>query len=344
MSQYGVKEVMNFTMAKYVPDALKREPILTVDYATMTDIENAGERVDITGGRGNARLLSFDHSKTVAINVSLPLVDLKMLSLISGDEVSEKVSNIFRKEVMCVSLDSGTGVAYVELKRKPVDGSTFLYKLEGNRDMGIQAIAVDVAPVGDIGVGEMYVDGDNRKIIVDKATFPIGEEIVVFYTSNTGGKVENLRIDPAMFPQTISIFGDTLFRNQYTEEDEVYNVVVHKGRIRPEYTLSMNATDASVLDFTVDVYAFREKCKNRDTYIEYIKDDSEYDFGNANLTAYNLALATIDVGDKALYTPESWAIYQSIVKSNVVNQFDTQAQVDFATATITSAQGLLVTV
>ena len=53
----------------------------------------------------------------------------------------------------------------------------------------------------------------------------------------------------------------------------MYNVRIHKGRIRPEYTLSMNATDVAVLEFTMDVYAFREKCKNRDTYIEYIKEE-----------------------------------------------------------------------
>ena len=37
MAQYGVKEVMDFTIANYVPNLLEREPILTVDYAKMTD-------------------------------------------------------------------------------------------------------------------------------------------------------------------------------------------------------------------------------------------------------------------------------------------------------------------
>ena len=274
MAQYGVKEVMNFTLANYVPNLLDREPILTVDYATMTDVANAGERIDISGGRGNARLLSFDHSKTVEVNVTLPLIDMKMLALISGDEVTEEISKIFRKEVICPVKDTSTDAVYIDLKRKPLEGSVYLYKLEGNRDMGKKGVPVAELPlVGDLKDDEIFIDGENKKITVSATTFPVGEEVVVFYTSETTVAVENLRIDPTRFPKTVSVFGDTLFRNQYNELDEVYNVRIHKARMRPEYTLSMNATDVAVLEFTMDVYAFREKCRNRDTYIEYIKDD-----------------------------------------------------------------------
>lgn len=265
---------MNFTLANYVPDLLKREPILTVDYAQMTDVANAGERIDIGGGRGHARLLSFDHSKTVEINVTLPLIDMKMLALISGDEVTEEISKIFRKEVICPVKDDLTENVYIELKRKPIADSVYLYKLSGNRDMGTKGTPVDELPLtGNLTGTDIFIDGENKKITVSADTFPVGEEIVVFYTSETTVAVENLRIDPTRFPKTVSVFGDTLFRNQYTELDEVYNVRVHKARMRPEYTLSMNSTDVAVLEFTMDVYAFREKCKNTDTYIEYIKDD-----------------------------------------------------------------------
>lgn len=277
MAQYGVKEVLDFTIAKYTPNLIEREPMIHVDYATMTDVENAGERIDVGGGRGHARLLSFDHSKTVAVNFSLPLIDMKMLALISGDEVVDKVSNVFRKETICVEMDSDTNQAFIELKRKPIENSVYLYRLDGLRDLGTQAKPLDVAPSGDIGVGEMFVDEGNKKIIVDAETFPVGEEVIVFYTSTTEMKVENLRVDPTMFPKAVSVFGETIFRNQYTEEDEFYNVRIHKGRMRPEYTLSMNSTDVAVLEMTMDVYAYREKCRNRDTYIEYIKDDSNYE-------------------------------------------------------------------
>lgn len=271
MAQYGVKEVMDFTLAKYNPDILKREPIISVDYAQITDVVNTGERLPVSGGRGNATLMSFDHSKTTEVNITLPLIDLKMLALISGDEITEKIEKLFKREVVCVAEDENTDEAYIELKRKPLEGSVYLYKLEGNRDLGSKGVEVEEG-TGLTGK-EIFVDSDNKKILVSTDTFAVGEEVVVYYTSETLHKVTKLRVDPTKFPQTISVFGDILWKNQYSEEEEIYNVRIHKGRIRPEYTLSMSATDVAVLELTMDVYAFKEKCTGRETYIEYIQDD-----------------------------------------------------------------------
>lgn len=341
MSQYGAKEVMDYTIAEYSPNLLERKPILSVDYAQMTGITVNGERLDLNGGRGNARLMSFDHSKTVEVTFTLPLIDLKMLSIISGDEITEKVANIFRREVVCPVEDKNTGEVYIELKRKPVEKSVYLYQLLRSRDMGLQAKEVGTPPVGNLEYKEMYVDGDNRKIILDKVAFPVGEEVVVFYTSNTGGKAESLRIDPTKFPKAVSIFGDMLWREDFEEQDEIHHMTIHKARFRPEYTLNMSGTDVAVLELTADVFAFREKCQNKSTYIEYVKDDSNYDFVIADMTDYNNALELVPYSDKHLYTPESWNVYQSVLRANEVGQFDTQAQVDIATANIEKAQECL---
>lgn len=59
----------------------------------------------------------------------------------------------------------------------------------------------------------------------------------------------------------------------------------------------------------------------------------------ADLTAYEAALAAVDVED---YTAESWAIYAAVVGANVVTEEDTQEDVDAATAAIVAAQEALV--
>ncbi|MGC9610945.1 MAG: peptidoglycan-binding protein [Minisyncoccia bacterium] len=61
----------------------------------------------------------------------------------------------------------------------------------------------------------------------------------------------------------------------------------------------------------------------------------------ANLTAYNAALAAVHEAD---YTAASWTTYQGVVAANVVTVASTQAAVNTATANITAAQGSLVTV
>lgn len=306
--QSGIKEVMDFVLTEYHPNILKRKPLITVDYAQMTEIVNNGERLDVSGGRGNARLLSFDHSKTVEVNVTLPLVDLKMLALISGDEITKKIEALFKRETMCVIVDENTGEGYIELTRKPLEKSVYLYVLEGNRSDGEAGKPLDELPSTDLKDNEFYVDANNRKIIVSLDTFKEGEEVVVYYHTDTVHPVTKLRVDPTKFPKAVSVFGETLWRDQYTEEDEVYNVRIHKARIRPEYTLSMSATDVAVLELTMDVYAFREKCTGRETYIEYIADD-DLDFldgeegGEEENTPIGNALKSVDkLVDNGEYT------------------------------------------
>ena len=277
MAQYGVKEVMNFTLADYKPNALERTPILSVDYAQVTDIENGGERIDIQGGRGNKKLLSFDHSKTTAIKVTIPLVDFRMLSLISGDTVEEKIKNIFKREVLIAQEDDTTGDIFVDLKKEPIGASLYVYKLEGNRDLGTQLKPVALS--GTIAVGEYELvtgtSGLDDRIIVDPTTIAKGEEVVVYYHTTTTAPVQTMQINPEKFSKAISLYGDTLFRNQFTEEDEVYNVVGHKGRIRPNYTLQMNATDVTVLELTIDLYSVKDQTTGEEMYLEYIKDEAE---------------------------------------------------------------------
>lgn len=273
MAQYGIKEVMNFTIAKYDPNPLLREPLLSVDYAQVTGIENSGERVDISGGRGNKKLLSFDHSKTTALNITLPLVDLKMLAMISGDDMEDTIKDIFKREVLLVQEDGTTGSTYVELGKAPINNSLYIYTLEGSRDLKTRLTAT--ATSGTVGDHEYELDTSHStpKLILNPDSNPEGSEVVVYYHTTTTNSVMNLQINPEKFPKTISIYGDTLFRNQYTEEDEVYNLVAHKGRIRPQYTLTMNATDTTVLEITVDLYAVKDQATGDEVYIEYIKDE-----------------------------------------------------------------------
>ena len=347
MAQYGIKEVMNFTLANYVPDLMKRNPILSVDYAQVTDIENAGERIDISGGRGNARLLSFDHSKTVALNITLPLVDLKMISLISGDEVEESIKKVFRKEILCPTVDSSTGNTFVQLKRKPIEESVYVYKLENGRDLGTQGIKISAPDTITSGAKEFLVDTTNKKISLDPTVFVEGEEIAIYYHAETTTKVETLRVDPNKFPKAVSLFGDTLFRNQFTEEDEVYNVRVHKGRIRPEYTLTMNATDVAVLELTMDVYAYKEQCTGRETYIEYIKDDdADYVSSETGIELNESAPPTFSLVGDVLTVPTG-TLDRAIVSA--IDSIDGSLQtyvsdVSAGTLTVTAEDGVTVKV
>lgn len=258
MAQFGIKEVLNFTIAKYNPNPTLAEPILTVDYATVSDIAAQAERLDINGGRGNKRLLSFDHTKVASLPITLPLVDLKMLALISGDKIEEQIKDVFKKEIVIV--EEGTlGKLKVTLQKTPLEGSLFVHKLEGFRDLGASILS-------DCTISGNVIEIENTPVAV-------GDEIVVFYHHKTSAAVQTMKFNPTVFGDAVTLFGDTLFRNQYTEEDEVYNFVAYKGRFQPNFTLSMNSTSATVLELTLDLYAYKDKGTQEETYYEFIKEE-----------------------------------------------------------------------
>lgn len=271
MAQYGIKEVMNMVVCEYNPIPEMAKPIVVLDYCQVTDVQNQAERLDINGGRGNKKLLSFDHSKVASLPITIPLVDMKMVSLLSGDDMEEKIQKIFKKETLTVFEKSGNN--YVELKNVPLDGTIFVNKLEGYRDFGK---ALKKASGGSPQTGEYVCDKaeDITKIKVDATDCPIGTELIVCYTHQTKNAVQSMAFNPEKFAKPITLKGDSLFRNQYTEEDEVYNFIAYKGKFQMNYTLSMNATSATVLETTLDLYAHKDKSTQTEKYYEWIKEET----------------------------------------------------------------------
>lgn len=277
MAQYGVKEVMNMVVCEYNPIPEQAKPIVVLDYCQVSDVMNQAERLDIQGGRGNKKLLSFDHSKVATMNITIPLVDMKMLSLLSGDDVAKRESTIFKKETL-TAVDAGVVGAgggnrtKVTLKKAPTNADTtmFVNKLEGFRDFGdsfTHEAFNDNAPV----------TGNNFQITGQDVHFlatdvPVGTEVIICYSHASGGQVETMSFNPEKFAKPVTLKGDSLFRNQYTEEDEVYNFIAYKGRFQMNYTISMNATSATVLETVLDLYAYKDKATQTEKYYEWIKE------------------------------------------------------------------------
>lgn len=272
MAQYGIKEVMNFTMTNYHRDPYKRRPIVYVDYAQITSMEIGAERHVINGGRGNGALLSFDHTKTARFNLTLPLVDLKMLALISGDKVEQKIREIYMRDELLIQEEKGE--KYVKLTRKPVANSIHLYNLDNCRDFGQKICPALQEGSVQLEEGQFIVDKDDpTKLILHEDHAPETDTMIAYYHYRTEDKVTSMRINPRNFPKAVSFYGDALWRDQCDECDEVYHVIGHKGKLLPNYELSMSGTDSAVLELTLEMYSVNDPTDNTPVYIEYIRDE-----------------------------------------------------------------------
>lgn len=274
MSQYGIKEVMNFTLANYHANPHKRRPLVWVDYAQVTAMNVGAERLEIDGGRGNGRLLTFDHSKKASFNLTLPLIDLKMLALISGDDVEQKIREIYKRDVLNIQEEDGK--KFVELTREPVKNSIHLYNLDNCRDIGDKICPALTEESVMLEEGQYSIDEENpKKLWLHKDHDPKTGTMIAYYHYKTQKEVTTMRINPEKFPRDVSFYGEALWRNQCSGCDEVYHVIGHRGKLLPEYELTMAGTDSAVLELTLEMIAVNDPTDNTPVYIEYIKDDMQ---------------------------------------------------------------------
>ena len=271
MAQYGIKEVMNVVISTFNKDFEYSTPFAIVDYAQVTGLEHSAERIDIRGGWGNPKLLSFDHSKTVTMTMSLPLVDFKLLSKISGDDVKKQISKIFKSERLTIK--RGNNGIFVNLERKPLENSAFFCNILDGRDLAENIELEGSTHKPNRNRCSLVTVGDETRLYFNQETIKEGTEVLVNYIFETKQATENIVFSTNKFPKYVTLRGECLFRNQITGEDEIYNFTGYKASFQDNYSLTMSATDPTVLELTIDFYAYKhpnfEGCEQ---YYELVKD------------------------------------------------------------------------
>lgn len=245
--QYGIKEVLDVNIL----DFATKTPLVFIDYATATSNENTGERLDLTGGRGNAKQMSFDHTRESTFQLTVPLVDLNLLSILTGDDIGTGMGEIFKREILTVVDNAGS--LEVELSQTPVDATNVkIYPLVGLRDLG------DITTSTTTGTTAVITDGAVA-----------GDEVVAFYQYSAPATSRKVAVKTTKFPKAVAIFGTGLARNQEDEQDYPCHVTVYKARPQMNMTFTMAGTEATNLEITFDLYEVKDSSGDGQ-YIDYI--------------------------------------------------------------------------
>lgn len=223
--KYGLKEVADVIFF----DVRTRRPVLVFDTLKVSNIENAAESAEATGGKGNSSLISWDYGRTATLTMQDALLSDQSLAMLAGSEVKnarENNRNITRYEVVIVGPEGAIDLSY-----EPV-GEVTAYD---NTD-GVLADELDVTG----GAGALTVTAEE------------GARVAVFYESEADADSTLITFSSDSFPHIYRVVGTSVVRDE-DGLDHPFQFVIPRAKLQAGFTFTMDPENVSTFDFNLNV-------------------------------------------------------------------------------------------
>ena len=286
------------------------QPVLYIDTATTSSLEQASSTVYAQGGRGNSRLIAWEGDKTLTFTVTDALISPVSLSMLSGaglvKTAGEKV-HVHATSAATMTINNGKGVIDLTdalLEFGKIGGTSGNQTIEGvTIDAGTDAPLFIIKTEDDGSItGDIVVSGGTNNIaykieaennVVTKATLEVDTPkwndsqsgtaitasvnvLVDYYVIKKSETVSEIQLTPADFAGYYYVEADTLFRSQSTGVDMPANLTFPNVKVQSGFTISMAGTgDPSTFDFTMDAfpgYTYFDKSKQVLCVIQVVED------------------------------------------------------------------------
>lgn len=272
------------------------QPVLYIDTATTSTLEQASSTVYAQGGRGNARLIAWEGDKTLTFTVEDALLSPIGYAVLSGaglfkgkstdtSKVHFHMTSMAILEVVPPAAGSSDPAsAYIDL----TDAIASYPNAEvciSDAPLYVMEVDEDGSVTGDLFVGNagesvqtVTVDGVTYKSKIafevapykksDTTKTPISSSVNVmvdYYIDLPGKQVFEADITENTFAGYYYVEADTLFRQQSTGKDLPANLTFPNVKIQSNFTIAMAGTgDPSTFTFTMDAfpgYTYFDKTK-----------------------------------------------------------------------------------
>lgn len=211
-------------------------PVLFFDTLKVSTIEQTAQSTDATGGRGNAKLITWDYGKEVTVTLEDALYSPASMSAMLGSYDGGD----FTKGVK--------GTKRIDRTEKCTAKRSFIVPAGNSRgipsegDTTAQAVYIDLATM------QLYQDGAP---IAEGETFLKWTRSVAYGDNSLGTTIE---ISADKFPGTYKVVGDTFARNKDTGEDQRFQFVIPQAKMSSEQTITLEAEgDPSVFSMKLTV-------------------------------------------------------------------------------------------
>lgn len=270
------------------------QPVLYIDTATTSAMEQASSTVYAQGGPGNSRLIAWEGDKTLTFTVTDALISPVSLAMLSGagliKEAGKRVHvHATTAATMTVANSGTTATGTIDLTDALTEFGTISPTTTGDNIKGVTVDAGTDAPLfiikteddGSI-TGDIVTSGENitytvqttgsgASLKVTKAILTITNPtwnnddnkkitssvnvLVDYYVVKNAENVSEIQITPADFAGYYYVEADTLFRAQATGIDMPANLTFPNVKVQSGFTITMAGTgDPSTFDFTMDAF------------------------------------------------------------------------------------------
>lgn len=287
--KFGVRECANITF-KATSDRIvankkfkKGQPVLFIDTAKTSTLEEASTTVYATGGRGNARLIAWEGEKTLTFTVEDALLSPISLAMLSGAGLFSKgksaLDTVHVHMTTLTTLGGTTGALEVDLSNalsntETVDDTAPIFIGLTDMDGSITGQFLDTSA---ISITNNKITGIT---VGDASSAKPGDAIFVdYYITKQKANVTELQIDAEHFAGYYYVEADTLFRRQADGADLPAIITLPNVKMQSALTFTMASSgDPSTFTFTMDAfpgYTYFDKTKKVLCVMQVIDADAK---------------------------------------------------------------------
>jgi hypothetical protein len=282
--KFGIRECANIVFRAKQETKIGTEtfhvgqPVLYIDTATTSSMEQSATTVYANGGRGNAQLMAWEGEKTLTFTVEDALLSPIGFAILSGaglfkngdgNQTGETDDRVHFHMTTMANADANGAFdlsdALAEFGVTPGanvgDPAVYTAKISA-ADSPLYIIVTE--DDGSI-TGEIYSNATVSGNKVTVAAAANKSAMIDYYVELPGAHVWEADITPDTFGGYYYVEADTLFRRQADGKDMPANLTFPNVKLQSNFTISMASTgDPSTFTFTMDAfpgYTYFDKSK-----------------------------------------------------------------------------------